>query len=143
MNIQITNREIFWCVESVWSQLDYKLKYQLNQLVSANDTDDYLQTISIDADSFIMVMKAVSNQPQGIGKDINPPLHLSLKNQILTLVAPIMGHLATLTDEDEINAYKAENSEILKIAEAVQSILDINLDMLEKKILNGKVQILS
>jgi hypothetical protein len=143
MKIKITNREIFFAVESVWNELDYKLKYQLNQLVSLNDTDSFEQEVEINAESFIKVMKAASSQPQGVAKDINPPMHLSLKNQILTIAAPILEYLSTLTDEQERNDYKAEHIEILTISEAVQSILVSNEDTLNAKILNGKTQILS
>jgi len=143
MEIQITNKEIFWAVESVWENLDYKLKYQIHQLVNINSEDDFIQTIEIDAASFIKIMKAVSGQPQGIAKDINPPLHLSLKNQILAIAGPIMYQLSTLTDEVEIEAFKVLNSEILTIASEVQSILVTNETMLNNKILNGKTQILS
>lgn len=143
MKIQITNREIFFAVESVWNDLDYKLKYQLNQLVSLNDADSFEQEVEINAESFIKVMKAASSQPQGVAKDINPPMHLSLKNQILIIAAPILEHLSTLTDEQERNDYKAEHIEILTISEAVQSILVSNEDTLNAKILNGKTQILS
>lgn len=142
MILQITNREIFFAVENCWNDLNYKLKYQLNQLVTVNSDDEFVQTIDIDAESFIKIMGSVSNQPQGIAKDINPPMHLSLKAQLLTAVTPIMAHLATLTDKDEINAYKLEHSEILTMAEKVQSILVENERMLENKILNGKTQIL-
>ncbi len=143
MILQITNREIFFAVENCWNDLNYKLKYQINQLVTANSEDGYVQSVDVDAQSFILIMKAVNSQPQGIAKDINPPMHLSLKAQLLTAVTPIMAHLATLTDEDEINAYKLEHSEILTMTEKVQSILLENKAMLEAKILNGKTQILN
>ena len=143
MKIQITNREIFFAVESVWEQLNYKLRYQINQLVTANSDDSYVQEVDVDAVSFIQVMKATSNQPQGVAKDINPPMHLSLKGQILSIAGPVMQHLSTLTDVDEIDAYKLESAEILIIAEAVQLILDENEAMLNNKLLNGKTQILS
>ena len=87
-------------------------------------------------------MKAVNSQPQGIAKDINPPMHLSLKAQILKLVEPVMAQLALITNEEEINHYKAQNADILMMAEEVQSILKENEAMLESKILNGKAQIL-
>ena len=143
MILQITNREIFFAVENCWNDLNYKLKYQINQLVTANSEDGYVQSVDVDAQSFILIMKAVNSQPQGISKDINPPMHLSLKAQLLTFATPIMAHLATLTDEDEINAYKLEHSEILTMTEKVQSILLENEAMLEAKILNGKTQILN
>ena len=143
MELKITNREIFFAVENCWNELNYKLKTQINKLVSANNDEEFVQTVDVDAQSFILIMKAVNSQPQGIAKDINPPMHLSLKAQILALVTPIMIHLATLTDQSEIDAFKLEHSEILTMAEKVQFILLENEAMLEAKILNGKTQILS
>jgi len=142
MELQITNREIFFAVENCWNELNYKLKTQINKLVSENSEDNFVQTIDIDAQSFIFIMKAVNSQPQGIAKDINPLMHLSLKAQILKLVQPVMAQLALITNEEEINHYKAQNAEILIMAEKVQSILKENEAMLESKILNGKAQIL-
>lgn len=142
MELQITNREIFFAVENCWNELNYKLKTQINKLVSANDDEEFVQTVDVDAQSFILIMKAVNSQPQGIAKDINPPMHLSLKAQILKLVEPIMAQLALITNEEEINHYKAQNADILMMAEKVQSILKENEAMLESKILNGKAQIL-
>ena len=142
MELQITNREIFFAVENCWNELNYKLKTQINKLVSENSEDNFVQTIDIDAQSFIFIMKAVNSQPQGIAKDINPPMHLSLKAQILKLVEPVMAQLALITNEEEITLYKAQNADILMMAEKVQSILKENEAMLESKILNGKAQIL-
>ena len=142
MELQITNREIFFAVENCWNELNYKLKTQINKLVSENSEDNFVQTIDIDAQSFIFIMKAVNSQPQGVARDINPPMHLALKAQILKLVEPVMAQLALITNEEEINHYKAQNADILMMAEKVQSILKENEDMLEAKILNGKTQIL-
>ncbi len=143
MKLNITNREIFFAVDNCWNQLDYKLKYQLNHLVTENSEDDFVQTIDINAEMFLLIMNAVNGQPQGIAKDINPAMHLSLKNQIRAQAMPIIRHLQTLPDESEIETYKETNKEILKIANDVQSILVSNLAMLDAKILNGKTQILS
>ena len=142
MELQITNREIFFAVENCWNELNYKLKTQINKLVSENSEDNFVQTIDIDAQSFIFIMKAVNSQPQGVARDINPPMHLALKAQILALVEPVLRQLALITNEKEINHYKAQNADILMMAEKVQSILKENDDMLEAKILNGKTQIL-
>ena len=143
MELQITNREIFFAVENCWNELNYKLKTQINKLVSENSEDNFVQTIDIDAQSFIFIMKAVNSQPQGVARDINPPMHLALKAQILALAEPVLRQLALITNEKEINHYKAQNADILMMAEKVQSILKENEDMLEAKILNGKTQILS
>lgn len=142
MKLNITNREIFFAVENCWESLPFKFQVQLFNLVKENESEDFEQTVDIDADTFVKIMSAVNSQSQGISKDINPAMHLKLKNQILTEIQPIMIGLSKLSDEAEIEAYKEEHKEILTIAERVQSILTDNLQMLENKILSGKQRIL-
>ena len=142
MKLNITNREIFFAVENCWESLPFKFQVQLFNLVKENDADEFEQEVDIDANTFIKVMLAVNSQAQGISKDINPAMHLKLKNQILTIAQPILVGLSQLTDEVEIEQYKETHSEILTIAEQVQKILGDNLQMLENKITNGKQRIL-
>lgn len=142
MKLNITNREIFFAVENCWESLPFTFQVQLFNLVKENDADEFEQEVDIDANTFIKVMLAVNSQPQGISKDINPAMHLKLKNQILTIAQPILVGLSQLTDEVEIEQYKETHSEILTIAEQVQKILGDNLQMLENKITNGKQRIL-
>jgi hypothetical protein len=123
MIVQVTNRQISWCIESIWNQLDYKFKYQINQLINENPQEEYLQTIDITPKTFIQIMNAVNAQPQGIALDINPPLYDSLKAQIL--------HLAQQGNEEAQ----------LVLAEMV-GILSKNQQILAAKIENGKTQIL-
>lgn len=133
MKLNITNREIFFAVENCWEYLPFKFQVQLYNIIKDNDKYDVEQTIDIDANTFIKIMLAVNSQPQGISKDINPTMHLKLKEQILTAVQPIMIELSQLTDETEIEAFKEEHKEILTIAERVQGILKDNLELLENK----------
>ena len=124
MEIQIDNRSIFFAVENCWNELHYKLKTQLNTLVTANSEDAHVQTVNIDKDSFLLIMRAVNNQPQGIAKEINPVMFESLKSQILA---------------------KAQqgDTEATELLTAMQSILVENATMLENKIVSGKTQILA
>lgn len=142
MKLNITNREIFFAVENCWESLPFTFQVQLFNLVKENDADEFEQEVDIDANTFTKVMLAVNSQSQGISKDINPVMHLKLKNQILTIAQPILVGLSQLTDEVEIEQYKETYSEILTIAEQVQKILGDNLQMLENKITNGKQRIL-
>ena len=142
MKLKITNREIYFAVENCWNELDYKFKYQLNQLVSTNSEDDFIQEVDIDYNSFIKVMVSISNQPQGISKDINPIMYLSIKKQIVELATPIMKELATLKDDQDILDFKELHKEILTAVKEVNEILKRNEVMLDNKILNGKTQIL-
>ncbi|POO76473.1 hypothetical protein C1T30_43000, partial [Bacillus sp. MBGLi97] len=48
ITLQLKNRHIYFALEAIWTELDYRFKYQINQLVSENDEDDYLQTIQVD-----------------------------------------------------------------------------------------------
>ena len=75
MEITINNRSIFFAVENCWDKLSYKLKYQLNELVTTNSVDDFVQTVNIDKESFLLIMRAVNSQPQGIAKEINPIMY--------------------------------------------------------------------
>lgn len=142
MKLNITNREIFFAVENCWESLPFTFQVQLFNLVKENDADEFEQEVDIDANTFIKVMLAVNSQSQGISKDINPVMHLKLKNQILTIAQPILVGLSQLTDEVEIEQYKETHSEILTIVEQFQKILGDNLQMLENKITNGKQRIL-
>lgn len=124
MEIKIDNRSIFFAVENCWAQLHYKMMNQLNLLVTENSEDDFEQTVNIDKDSFLLIMRAVNNQPQGIAKEINPKMFDSLKIQVLE------------------KAQKGD-TEAIEILTAMQDILVENATMLENKIKNGKSQILA
>lgn len=142
MKVNITNREIYFATHSCWYELPFKLQIQLNKLVTENSGDDYLQEVDIDAESFVKVMLATNAQPQGVAKDINPPMHISLKAQIQALALPIFAEMQTITDAQALADFKELHKEILTIAERVTSILTENEEVLERKILSGKIQIL-
>lgn len=124
MEITINNQSIFFAVENCWNQLHYKLKTQLNKIVTENSDNEFMQKVEIDKESFLLIMRAVNSQPQGIAKEINPIMYDSLKTQILE------------------KAQKGD-TEAIEILTAMQDILVENATMLENKIKNGKSQILA
>ena len=124
MKVQINNRSLFFAIENCWAQLSYKLKYQINQLVTLNDEDEFVQEVDVDKDSFVLIMNAVNSQPQGIAKEINPLMYDSLKEQIIQLAG-------------------TGDTEAIAIAGEMEKILMLNADMLAKKIINGKTQIIA
>ena len=124
MEIQISNRHIFFAVENCWVNLDYRFKAHINELVSDNDSESHVQTVRIDKKSFLQIMNAVNSQPQGIALAINPEMYDALKVQVLQQAGQ-------------------GNAEAIEIAQEMAAILVANADMLEKKILNGKTQILA
>lgn len=124
MIINISNRHIYFCVENCFAQLSNSFTSRLYNLVSADETETTIQNLTIDKDTFIMIMKAVNSQPQGIALDINKEIYDSLKNQLVDLA----------TNGD---------AEAIEVLTSMTTILEENAVMLENKILNGKTQILS
>ena len=124
MELKIKNKHIFWAVENCWQSLDYRFKAQINELVTANSDDDYVQTIQIKKSDFVQIMNAVNSQPQGIALVINPELYDSLKSQLI---------IAAQQGSDEAS----------EIVMEMESILQVNAGYLEAKLLNGKTQILA
>ena len=64
MEITINNQSIFFAVENCWNQLHYKLKTQLNKIVTENSDNEFMQKVEIDKKSFLLIMRAVNLQPQ-------------------------------------------------------------------------------
>ena len=40
ITLQLKNKHIYFALEAIWGELDYRFKYQINQLVSEDDEDD-------------------------------------------------------------------------------------------------------
>ena len=43
ITLQLKNKHIYFALEAIWAELDYRFKYLINQLVSENDEEDYLR----------------------------------------------------------------------------------------------------
>lgn len=124
MKINITNREIFFAIENCFSSLKNSFSSQLYNLVSADSKEETIQAIEIDKETFIIIMRAVNSQPQGVALNINPAMYDSLKVQLIALA-------------------QGGDMEAVEVLTQMGSILDENASVLEAKILNGKTQILS
>jgi len=124
MKINITNREIFFAIENCFSSLKNSFSSQLYNLVSADSKEETIQEIDIDKDTFLIIMRAVNAQPQGVALSINPAMYDSLKVQLVTLA-------------------EGGDVEAVEVLTQMGSILDENASVLEAKILNGKTNILS
>jgi hypothetical protein len=124
MTVNISNKHIFYAVAGCWSTLHYKLKNQINGLVTADSNLETVQELEINVQDFIQVMRSVNNQAQGVAKEINPELYDLLKAQVLTLA-------------------QAGNTEAIEVAQAMASILQENTVTLNNIIQLGKVNILA
>ncbi len=124
ITLQLKNRHIYFALEAIWAELDYRFKYQINQLVTENDEDDFLQTIQVDRETLNQILVSVNNKPQGVAREINPEMFLSILPQVQALVV-------------------SGNQEAIDILADMQAATAANDALKNAKILNGKTQILT
>ena len=124
IELQLKNRHIYFALEAIWTELDYRFKYQINQLVSENDEDDFLQTIQVDRATLNQILVSVNNKPQGVAREINPEMFMAILPQVQALAA-------------------GGNQEAIDILTDMQAATVTNDALKNAKILNGKTQILA
>lgn len=55
MQLQFKNTHIAFATATIWINLNYKFKYLLNELLTANSDDDYEQTIEVPEDILVQL----------------------------------------------------------------------------------------
>lgn len=123
ITLQLKNKHIYFALEAIWTELDYRFKYQINQLVAENDEDDFLQTIQVDKATLNQILVSVNNKPQGVAREINPEMFLAILPQVQVLAT-------------------GGNQEAIEILADMQAATAANDALKNAKILNGKTQIL-
>lgn len=123
ITLQLKNKHIYFAIESIWAELDYRFKYQINQLVTDNDEDDFLQTIQVDMATLNQILVSVNNKPQGVAREINPEMFMSILPQVQALAV-------------------GGNQEAIDILTDMQAATAANDALKNAKIVNGKTQIL-
>lgn len=124
ITIQLKNKHIYFALEAIWTELDYRFRYQINQLVTDNDEDDFLQTIQVDRATLNQILVSVNNKPQGVAREINPEMFMAILPQVQALAA-------------------GGNQEAIDILADMQAATAANDALKNAKIHNGKTQILS
>jgi hypothetical protein len=84
MLLNFKNEHIFFALEPVWNTpgFDYKLQTHINQLVTANSDNDFIQQVEISKETLLKVFKSVSAQPEGVAAFINQQLLGALLPQL-------------------------------------------------------------
>ena len=123
ITLQLKNKHIYFALEAIWAELDYRFKYQINQLVSKDDEDDFLQTIQVDRATLNQILISVNNKPQGVAREINPEMFMAILPQVQALAAD-------------------DNQEAIDILADMQAATAANDTLKNVKIINGKTQIL-
>ena len=123
ITLQLKNKHIYFALEAIWPELDYRFKYQINQLVSEDDDDDYLQTIQVDRVTLNQILISVNNKPQGVAREINPEMFMAILPQVQALAV-------------------GGNQEAIEILSDMKAATAANDTLKNAKIINGKTQIL-
>ena len=123
ITLQLKNKHLYFALESIWNDLDYRFKYQINQLAMANDDDEYEQKIEVNRETIAKIIQSVNLKPQGISREINPEMFIAIQAQIQALV-------------------QQGNEEAIEIAQDMAKATLANTEMLNAKIASGKEQIL-
>jgi len=123
ITLQLKNKHLYFALESIWNDLDYRFKYQINQLAMANDDDEYEQKIEVNRETIAKIIQSVNLKPQGISREINPEMFIAVQTQIQALV-------------------QQGNEEAIEIAQDMAKATLANTEMLNAKIASGKEQIL-
>ena len=124
ISLKLKNKHIYFALEAIWAELDYRFKYQINQLVTENDEDDFLQTIQVDRTTLNQILVSVNNKPQGVAREINPEMFMAILPQVQALAA-------------------GGNQEAIDILTDMQAATVTNDTLKMAKIQNGKTQILT
>lgn len=132
ITLQLKNKHIYFALEAIWAELDYRFKYQINEKVSKTDenalidygADDYVQTIDVDRETLNKILVSVNNKPQGVAREINPEMFMAILPQVKALAA-------------------GGNEEAAEILSDMQAATAANDALKNAKIINGKTQILS
>ncbi len=136
ITLQLKNKHIYFAIEAIWTELDYRFKYQINQLVTENDEDDFLQTIQVDRATLNQILVSVNNKPQGVAREINPEMFMAILPQVQAIVQGELQGGWKLNDE------KDNYTEAMLILQDMQAATSANDALKNAKIVNGKTQIL-
>ena len=132
MQLQFSNKHIFFALESIWENLNYKFKYMINQIVTANPEDDYMQNIDVPEDILIQIFSTVTVQPEGVAAFINAEMLQALSTQI-----------DAVSNMADVQAGTSEPNEGARIQLAINDIDLANKSVKNEKISRGKTKILA
>jgi hypothetical protein len=143
MILKFTNKQIYFAVESIWQDLDYRFKYQLNKLVTANNQDDYVQNIEVSVPVLMDCYRAMSSGSYGCTVNMAEELLESLKTQLLASANIVVYTQYTDSLETPTPLPKVTpNEQTLALLE-IEKYKEQDQALETAKIINGKTQILS
>ena len=137
MKLQLKNKHIFFALGDIWEMLNYKLKFQINEIVTVNEDLETMQEVEFNRDDLQLIIGSVNNKPQGMSREINPEMFMAVLPQVQAIVQ------GELQGGWKLNDNKDNYTEAMLILQDMQQASTRNDNMKNMVIEQGKYKILN
>ena len=137
MKLQLKNKHIFFALGDIWEVLNYKLKFQINEKVTADSDLETVQEVEFTRSDLELVISSVNNKPQGMSREINPEMFMAILPQVQKIVQD------EIKDGWKLNEEKDNYTEAMLILQDMQQASTRNDNMKNMVIEQGKYKILN
>jgi hypothetical protein len=137
MKLQLKNKHIFFALGDIWEVLNYKLKFQINELVTKDSDLETVQEVEFTRSDLELVISSVNNKPQGMSREINPEMFMAILPQVQAIVQ------GELQGGWKLNDNKDNYTEAMLILQDMQQASTRNDNMKNMIIEQGKYKILN
>jgi len=137
MKLQLKNKHIFFALGDIWEVLNYKLKFQINELVTKDSDLETVQEVEFTRSDLELVISSVNNKPQGMSREINPEMFMAILPQVQAIVQ------GELQGGWKLNDNKDNYTEAMLILQDMQQASTRNDNMKNMVIEQGKYKILN
>ena len=137
MKIQLKNKHIYFALGDIWEVLNYKLKFQINEKVTADSDLETVQEVEFNRDDLQLIIGSVNNKPQGMSREINPEMFMAILPQVQAIVQ------GELQGGWKLNDNKDNYTEAMLILQDMQQASTRNDNMKNMVIEQGKYKILN
>ena len=137
MKLQLKNKHIFFALGDIWEVLNYKLKFQINELVTKDSDLETVQEVEFTRSDLELVISSVNNKPQGMSREINPEMFMAVLPQVQKIVQD------EIKDGWKLNEEKDNYTEAMLILQYMQQASSRNDNMKNMIIEQGKYKILN
>ena len=150
MILKFTNKQIYFSIESIWEKLDYRFKAHLNDLVTLNSDEDFIQDVTVSVPILMQCYEAMSSGSYGCTTDMAEVLLVSLRDQLLenNNIEEYSTYLAEVAANNELpEEERIQIEEVIPFEKTLALIAVSEYKLKDKakenaKILSGKTQIL-
>lgn len=137
MKLQLKNKHIFFALGDIWEVLNYKLKFQINELVTKDSDLETVQEVEFTRSDLELVISSVNSKPQGMSREINPEMFMAILPQVQAIVQ------GEIKDGWKLNDEKDNYTEAMLVLQDMQQASLRNDNMKNMIIEQGKYKILN